>query len=122
MNEDNWIMEAAEQEANADISAGSISVKQTLLGLCYKEVKQGVWMKPFGKTLQTYEEKTNEWTCHFKGLDGKMYRWNSAVYDQTVHANLQGFITNQEAYTRTDVGQFSDFSVTTREEYFSSIL
>ena len=31
MNEDNWIMEAAEQEANADVSAGSISVKQTLL-------------------------------------------------------------------------------------------
>ena len=62
MNEDNWIMETAEHENGADVSAGSTSVKQILTGLCYKEVNQGVWMKPFGKTLQTYEEKINTWT------------------------------------------------------------
>jgi glutathionyl-hydroquinone reductase len=122
MNEDNWIMEAAEHENGADVSAGSTSVKQILTGLCYKEVNQGVWMKPFGKTLQTYEEKINTWTCHFKGLDEKMHRWDSAVYDKRLYENFHGFIANQEAYTRTDVGQFSDFFVMTREEYFNSIL
>lgn len=48
--------------------------------LNYVPCDRGLWLKPVGYVLFTYEDARAEWTCWYRGPNGEIGRWNSQKY------------------------------------------
>lgn len=101
--------------------ADVLSLKEALLGMCYKEVEPGKWLKPVGWMCFCFDEKHSRWLNAFKSVPGETRVWNSAQLkegDEPLY-----FLKHQECYSRTDYdGSVSSFEVFSWRDRVNAIL
>lgn len=56
--------------AHENQGGDTLTLREALNGMGYRETRKGVWGKPFGFMLFTFEEELSEMTAWFKCLDG----------------------------------------------------
>lgn len=92
-----------------------------LKSMGYRKMSDGVWAKPVGNHLLTFEMDSMKWTNWFKGADEKMCIWNSSDYgyppliDDTEERFLD-WIKGTEAFTRIDITNASEFNFLSLQE------
>lgn len=80
----------------------NLTVALTQMG--YRECNPGVWLKPVGYILFSYQVDKNRWTNWFKNVQGKLSVWESHSFDDIDKCGsfldqLKAF----ETFTRTDI-------------------
>ena len=92
--------------------------KEALISMGYRELQAGIWAKPIGWMLFTYDDDTKIIANCFKGADDKMHSYDSKVYKTEPEQGLLGFIKLFEGYARTDVNvhQNSEYQFITAEQ------
>ncbi len=79
-----------------------MKMREALISMCYREVKPGVWAKPVGFHLFTFEEDRNEWTNWYKAGTGEIDRYEAKEPDLEEGTAIS-FLKGYEAYTRTNI-------------------
>ena len=60
----------------------SLSLRQSLSAMSYREVKPGRWCKPVGYVLFTYEEDRKEWTSWMLQANNEIGRWSVKEFSE----------------------------------------
>jgi len=78
-----------------------MSIREKILSMSYREEKPGVWAKPVGYHLFSFDETKMEWTNWFKDVRDEI-----SVFERK-SIPIQGFIEYlkmYEAFARTNCG------------------
>ena len=67
--------------------------------MCYRQGKVGVWAKPVGTHLFTYEEDRQEWTNWFTNQVGERDRWEHKNYNEDTDGPFLDWLSQVEAWT-----------------------
>lgn len=81
-----------------------MNLRETLVSLCYREVKDSVWAKPVGYHLFTVREKIMRWENWFRSISGELLVYDAhsiAPFEDRDHLSM---IKGCEAYARINAG------------------
>lgn len=83
-----------------------MNLRTSLSTMGYREVKEGVWAKPVGLHLFTYDEKKALWTNWCREVTGNVgvYETHKPGPDE-VDTDFWKILANWEAYSRINVGE-----------------
>ena len=96
-----------------------------LKSLGYRLMKSGVYGKPVGFNLFTFEIDTLLWTNWFKSVNGEtMLIWNTDTYevDETVKNDFLTFLKYCEGFTKISYNSPTNFEFLTTEEEINLML
>jgi hypothetical protein len=81
-----------------------MTIREALLGMGYKELKSGCWIKPFGFACLSYVEAKNEWKNSFKDMQGGIGCWETKSFhdDPKKHGGYLAQLKHFECWTKTD--------------------
>lgn len=103
----------------------TLTLKQALSAMHYREARPGKWCKPVGYHLLTFEEDRREWTNWFLGAnnDGTgqpISRWSAAVLP--ADTDPLHFLKEQEGWSKYAKGfggvELSQFQSAPLPEYW----
>lgn len=74
------------------------TIKRALSRMGYKQGAPGLWIKPVGFSLFSYEFDCIEWTQWIKGIDGNIYRYATDKYDAKEDGTPLEWLKHVEAW------------------------
>ena len=80
-----------------------MTIREVMISMGYREVKEKRWAKPVGLHLFTFDEEGTRWTNWFYGVDNKMHIWETHE-DCTQYGEFLVTLKQWEAWTRISCG------------------